>query len=322
MIFFVIIPLLIGGYYLPTSSQFSGFYHLNSRKNSDYYAGAWLLSVKRFLLHESAIRTISNLEGTSVMLVDKRNKAYGQDEIGTRDYFDYFVEHMSSTTNNMKRSFFNVISKELSTNAEILYQQSRNTSDQSKYLDIRQNQTLAFLVYFSNTIAVTSKDIRHSQIRQSFLNITFWSIYRYFPHIAIFVGRQEDYASVQNFRLPCFAIENVYNNLTFNNAKEFKSKMQLIPQLALLRVNGHLKTDWKSKFNYVYFTEGDQLLHLRHIPQIFDAIGEILRCCNRFVCNSINIGCVIILDIDINKYTAFYICKYHILSSHIPLFQP
>ena len=276
----LLLPIVIGGSFIGTTAQFSGFYHLDSKFQDDCYAGAWLLSVKRFLSHESDVKEIGNLEGASHMLYKRGNPYNGRDQIGTRDYFDYFVEHMSSTTNTAERSNFDLISKELSRNAEFLYQLSRSASDESKYFDTRQNQTLAFLVYYSSPASkLNNTDIKQVRIRDTFLNITFWSVYRYFPHIAIFVGRQEDYLHVQSSHLPYYALENVYNNLVFN-ATELKKKKKLIPRLALLSVNDHLKTDWKSKFNYLYFTEGDQLLHLRRIPEVFDAIGEFILTVN------------------------------------------
>eukprot|EP01034_Spumella_vulgaris_P023674 gene23674-29917_t len=57
---------------------------------------------------------------------------------------------------------------------------------------------------------------------------------------------------------------------------DFKNRTILLPKESLLNVIGHLKADEPlyHKFRYVYYSEGDQILHLRDPEVIFDAIDS------------------------------------------------
>ena len=254
------------------NTNFAGFYHLDQNHGDDPYAGAWLVSVTRFLYHEPVFKLLSVLEHASQFLVKDRRRNHLEDQIGTRDYFDYFVEHMSSTSNTLDIKHFDHLFEKLTSTMKHLQVKSVQ-QNHLRLTDLREKQTLAFMVYYSRPAIEHLKDDKQSKIREYFLNITFWSVHRYFPNVAIFVGRDQDYVSVQNLHLPYYLLENVCSHL---NATEIESQNpNLIPKLTLFRVYDHFQSaDLRSKFKYLYYTESDQILHMRRIPDIFNAIGD------------------------------------------------
>jgi hypothetical protein len=78
--------------------SFSGVYFPNITYNIELYAGAWLISKKRFLSSINQLRDAENCPGVTFAVLNKGQKTR-QDTIMTRDYLDFSVVHLSSLTN-------------------------------------------------------------------------------------------------------------------------------------------------------------------------------------------------------------------------------
>ena len=259
------------------AADFSGFFHLDL--NPQLYSGAWFLSVQRFFYHRKDFKKMQIIEDGIFFMVQRRFGSRWLDEISTRDFFDFFIEHMSPTSNNLIpfSKFYNKLSTNVISNTEILYKKSLL----SNLVDARQKQTLAFIIYTSHPVGGDNiNEIEHSKIREYYMNATFWSVYRYFKNVAIFVAREYDVTSVKRLGLPYFSIDNVCDHLNVTEYKKFNR--QLIPKLSIMKLYNHLKSDWKSRFKYLYFTESDHILHLRRMSEVYDAIGRLGVFINKF----------------------------------------
>ena len=78
--------------------------------------------------------------------------------------------------------------------------------------------------------------------------------------------------SIEKLGLPYYSLDNICNHLTATELKNYDRALN--PKYTLLRVYHLLTTDWKSKFKYLYFTEADQILHIRRMSEVYDAIGR------------------------------------------------
>ena len=71
----------------------SGLYKPNTRAAAEDYAGAWLTSVERFLGIRNYFHMMVNIEHGSIIVTQHKIN------VMTRDFFDFQVLHLSSTTN-------------------------------------------------------------------------------------------------------------------------------------------------------------------------------------------------------------------------------
>ena len=107
------------------------------------------------------------------------------------------------------------------------------------------------------------------QIRTAFFEQTFWSIYRYFPHIVISVTRKRDLDFLKTLHLPLFDIfVSVVNDDPKGNYAHNVKQALLMAHDNLLNNNS-----W-SNFKYLYYSEGDLVLHMRKQEQLLNLIAS------------------------------------------------
>lgn len=119
------------------------------------------------------------------------------------------------------------------------------------------NLTVVMIPFSTKSASSAAGTVDHStQLRINFFEATFWSIYRYMPYIAVSVSTQRDADYINELQLPVFDV--------FRFEKDGGVAWEL-PRFSLLKAHESLSSDprW-SHFEYLYFTEGDQLLHMRH----------------------------------------------------------
>lgn len=243
-------------------SEFSGVYYPNIDLNAEDYAGAWLTSKKRFLDTEQGINSIANLEAASFHMV--RRGCHLCRTVMSRDYLDFMVEHLSSTTNqipNPSPQVFELLMKRMKRTSQVLKERVPKRDP-----DNRLNATIAVMVYSSNTVSASGD--AQSKIRKYFFESTFWSVHRYIPNIAIIVGSKTDEEAVKQLNLPIFAVGELSGPL-----KNGGGDTHLLPKFGLQFIFRNLKETpvWNS-FKYVYYTEGDELLHMRNAQEIYNVI--------------------------------------------------
>ena len=117
-----------------------------------------------------------------------------------------------------------------------------------------------------------------------FFQATFWSVRRYYQHITILTKGAQDHATVLEMQLPLVAVVNL--DLKFNNTLLSGMKASIATSL----VHGKLiakSLDWVAEswaaggswaqFQYLYFSVGDQVLHARRLPNLYDALDASLE---------------------------------------------
>lgn len=230
----------------------SGFYQsipgkggVNASGSEDFSA-AWLVSKYRLLAAEHGIHDTFSMAAVTFAVV--RNKCPNCHTVLTRDYFDYMVEHLSSTSNRIPsgdRAVYNITGERLKRTAKRL----KTMSSLGK--DSRVNDTLAVLIYsplpFSMTI--TPEQIG---IRLNYFETTFYSVHRYFPNVDIFVAYQKDADVINALGVPYRKLTIVPTPLDKN--QRTTALMRLSLEMIIKAIHEDNPT-W-SWLKYMYFTEG------------------------------------------------------------------
>jgi hypothetical protein len=266
-------------------AKFSGVYKPNLQLNMEDYTASFLVSRRRFLDSDILLRTVdvrNGGEGVSISMIRRDNDGCERcNQVMSRDFLDFMVEHMSSTTNFMEE-----MSNDTTPFMLNLQKHSKKlrTFTPLRSTDIRLHQTIGIVVYSSRSVAA-EQSLFQKRSRKYFLLSTFWSVHRYFPHVSIFVESEEDFQQVSQMGLPVWAIIRIppVEGVRFH-----------LLQHALLYAMEHMRHEdnkptatsspsssnetrsgrapgW-STFQYVYFTEGDQILHMRSAADIFDVV--------------------------------------------------
>jgi hypothetical protein len=261
--------------------EFSGFYHPDLGTTSEDYAGAWLVSKQRLLMANSSISTILNLEGASFHVV--RIPCHSCKSFLTRDYFDFLVEHQSSTTNQAPgdNTVQDIILKRIKRRVSGMERKLKRRHGLG--VDRRADDTVAIMVFSTNSAsAALERDNFQTEIRRYFFKSTFYSIYAYFPRIVIFTGSNVDTEILMNMSLPVWAhvdlssvLEEAAKHKWDGNGVPPAPLKQHLPKYSLLHTTGSLTNDKSWDWvKYIYYTEGDLIMHIRHTSKIFDLIDQ------------------------------------------------
>lgn len=243
----------------------SGLYLVNTTLLTKDYAASWLVSRKRFINAEKNIRLAKDLE-TATFRVTRQN-CKNCNTLKTRDFLDLMVEHLSPYTNHipdLDPVLFNMALKRVEANVLALRHPRQTTIS-----DSRLGRTVAILIYSSNSYS-KSKFSLHKTIRPAFFQATFWSVHRYIKHILVYVASSTDANVVKSMDLP-------YSMLTVvSTALDFKNRTSLLSRDSLLHALEGFKTENSSffRYQYIFFSEGDQILHMREPTVLFDTIDD------------------------------------------------
>ena len=194
---------------VPNEVSFSGLYRPDLTKGVEHYAGAWLVPKRRLLESLERVNKITYLEGATFSIV-----GYEHDErltLMTRDFFDFQVIHLSSTTNQMPltttTNFLNALSfrmyktvQELKNgaNSSISHHHSILPHNEREKHDKRaREKTIAVIPFCSLTAShdlTETEEVERFQgnIRLHYFQATFWSTYKHFPHIIVTVSSKRD----------------------------------------------------------------------------------------------------------------------------------
>ena len=258
---------------LTTSDGFSGVYKpdTDGSGQAEDFAASFLISKSRFVESYKALHGAKNMAGVSFAVVRYRPRNTKYRSLMSRDYFDLMVEHLSTTSNFIPRGnepIFRVYNMRMKQTVmrlkEIATQRPRWEEDS------RLNQTVAILVYSSISFSRGQSPMQ-SKARKGFFEATFWSVYRYFPHIAVYVASDHDNQYIKESKLPAWQLQQLDVPLENN-------KTILLPRLSLEHMLHALERTpqpaGSPTLNYVYFSEGDQILHMRHAGGLFDSIDN------------------------------------------------
>lgn len=260
-IFFCILPVALNQSF--NGNLFSGVY-IPSDKVSETYAASFLISKERFIASRETIAAQDVKEGGELptfavirhpLVHPAPPRCDKCKNVMTRDYFDFMVEHMSSTTNQIAEHGDDEV--KFTKNLRRLAAKLRDDPP-PRPSDKRIDQTVAMIIFNSRSVAVESSPFQERSRRQFFLS-TFWSVYRYFPKVAVFVESESDYSLIKNMTVPFFQLIRTpaVPGVKFNVIKA--AMLQVIDNINAPAIEGNM---W-SQFKYVYYTEGNYINGLR-----------------------------------------------------------
>jgi hypothetical protein len=260
----------------------NGFYNPSCQYGLEVFAGAWLMPVSRF----ASASTLKLIESISIIEDHVFHTVLGGRYLGypecanatrhvlmSRDYFDFFVEHSSSTL-NMKESkdvdilLLNRTIKKSNQLKEIALIRAKSKSTQKGSLYF-WNSTVAVIPFA--TVSGLDNEVYDvdRRLREAIFEMTFWSIYRYFPSIVVSVTTEHDFNVLKKMTLPTFEV-------FYKSDADPKFKPANVKHALQASHNAFTsKPEWKSKFKFIYFTEGDSVLHMRFQKTLFELMAGV-----------------------------------------------
>lgn len=269
---FILILLFFSHIHISSSTAeiFSGVYSPNLKIASFDFAAAWLVSREHFVQSKLALMKSYSMAGATFSVV--RNKYWNTSILVPRDILDFCVEHLSSFSNHIPKAYNVLFDSEIfrmSKNIQ-LYRENLKKFHQDKIQNLSaKDETLVILVYSSNSFSTNSSTYQ-SRMRYYYFMLTFLSAYKYFNNIYIFVASNEDKESVLSMNLPQKSIINL------NIEKNEKNTTITLPRESLLYMVNKFETNDEEfkQFRYVYYSEGDQIVHIRNLKYFYDLIDD------------------------------------------------
>ena len=243
----------------------------------------------RLLQSNASVSKILNLEGATFH-VTRLEGCNSCKSFLTRDFFDFMVEHQSSTTNNAPGhiEITEIFQKRIKRNVGSIHRKAWRKQQQGglcdgRPCDNREDKTLAIMVFSTNSASDhgRSEEIQ-TNIRRYFFQTTFWSVYMHFPNIVVYVGNKKDHNTLKEMKLPIYDSFDMTSKLAEHELVKWNGEgvppaptKQHLPKFSLLHTIEQLSynSSWGA-YKYVYYTEGDLILHLRQPHYIFNMIDR------------------------------------------------
>ena len=248
------------------ANEFSGIYQPYTRHSSETYAGAWLSSLTTLYDRINELKEVQNLEGASFFMI------HGTDTLMTRDYFDFFIIHLSSMINILIE--YKLSSDVLTSVQIILSNRLRKTirlieNNNNHYYHNNFNDIIVIIPFSTRKAYYKKEDMDFFQkdIRTLFFELTFWSIYRYIPHIVVTYITKHDEDAINELNLPIWHLKDITNE-TDHYARQPKESLLYVLNNWITRkpsnnITPKTPIDNWGNFKYIYFTEADEILYIR-----------------------------------------------------------
>ena len=235
---------------------FSGIYTPNVHYSLESYAGAWLIKREVFMTLDRMIDGMGSLETASTMVVQNHRII----PVMTRDYFDFQVEHLSSTTNQLRNHNADDVL------LHRLVSKGRNLRRIAETFPDKRSDVLVIIPFSTNAAseASTAKTMLQ-KLRWGFFTNTFFSIYRYFPRVVVFVSSLADRQLLLDNFVPAHDI------ITLPQQPQGWQHPRQALRFAYDRLKSDAAYDW---VQYVYYSEGDQILHARHTERLLQLLQD------------------------------------------------
>ena len=253
------------------------------------YAGAFFISKSRFLAAVQGIQRARFPEAIIFNTIKLRNSCDFCENFLTRDYFDFSVEHLSSTTNVLnaialsepeRLDIFQLISDHLERHVHFLRNQKVKNGGSST--------TLAVVAFSDSEANFNTSNMEGShtaalrKIRHNFFKATIYGVWRHFSKIIVYVSKSKDKELILSWSLPLLEVIDISDVLAKVPKKDYfrgRGVDQMLPKYALLDTARNLgKMDhggttqlgklWNT-FTSIFYTEGDQILHLRKLKYFY-----------------------------------------------------
>ena len=270
---------------LPTTSlyssvEYSGLYRADGEHES--YAGAWLAPKRRLLNSYPQINRTSNLEGSTMAVSGYGRHGDARIAVMTRDFFDFQVLHLSVTTNfidsvgrgggpaKLAKQLQERVREQMTHTVREL---ERPTETMGAHGDARLSEQTIALIPFTGFAASTDKSAFQAEIRKLYFKATFFSVYRYIHTIVVTVPTQNDYDVLLGMGLPVWKILNFKARYDLKVNTEHPLSTVRLPKHSIMHVIDKMRASAEySRFQYVYYSEGDLVLHMRSERQLMDAL--------------------------------------------------
>lgn len=205
----------------------------------------------------------------------------------TRDFLDFEVMHLSSTTNQFPQLENFKLQEELIYRMQQTVESLRVNNSATfthRYRDQRILQQTVVIVPFSNHPAnqnVHNEDIKHftDKLRYLYLQATIWSIYRTFPRIMVSFENKIQLEAIKALNLPIWKYLDLSNDIKDRHLLPRETLMYTIRKLKL---NTTALSPWDEDkawqdINYIYYSEADQIIHSRHLPNLYYILDRLER---------------------------------------------
>jgi hypothetical protein len=260
---FIIVAVVSSSIVIPAVSQ---FFVPDLKYGTNDFAAAWIVHKNRLVQTKAVLKQVTNMAGASFAVV--RNPCQGCKTYMTYDYLDFMVEHLSSMTNQLAVYSKDLLNEKLNLLQFQVYE-IRKSAPNPRSRSMKS--TLAVLVYSSIPFSSKQHVALQRKLRKYYIQLTFWSVYNYFRNVIIYVGSVNDYHEIESLQLPL-------ESLIFipDVPKNAKNETVALPKLAVLSVIEGInsKSSFFKSFSYIYFSEGDQILHLRMPSRLFQQINR------------------------------------------------
>lgn len=229
----------------------------------EVYSAAWLTTADTVrsvpYLPERLDKPGTNMEGASFIIFA------GASKIKTINMLDFYIEHLSWYERRMRLNAVHPVKLRDKLQRVMTMNIEMHTANLMKrarhHRPVRDG--VAVMPFFSANSGVGHSDV---DLRRVYLTATFWPLFNIFPRIVVSVCELSDVKYIKESGLPVYDI--LYTKLP---------SPQKLGVATLLRTGRALDHDlheagsqlranlgWQD-FKYVYYTESDQILHVRHL---------------------------------------------------------
>lgn len=209
-----------------------------------------------FMMHRSKANPAWNIPGAPIQALD---------------LFDYSVVHLSAYERVLKKFKKNLpkvhstipVAEKLQVTKSLLRQPSykQYLAEHSISNAPELNRTLAIM-----PILITSMGMGHSSLRNRiiYLKTCFWSLYPIIPNIVVTVASvQEKLFLEEKVRLPFYEIVVI----------DFYNRTDALPAGSVIEAQKRFRSG-RWNFDYLFYTESDQILMIRNARNLFDYLKE------------------------------------------------
>ena len=205
-----------------------------------------------------------NMEGASF------SQMQGSSKLKTVDHLDFYSVHLSwferrlwdeqsARNETLKVAVQHDLIGDMISRSDAIRGEGSHHPTRAKH-----DRVLAVMPFFASSGGALGKsDAGHSalEMRRAYLSFTFWTLYDMFPHIVLSVASREDHDFARSAGLPWFDI--MVNEIPRADSLGIATIMSTQQRLE--------RADWGRRFDYVFYTESDQILHARDLGPVFAA---------------------------------------------------
>lgn len=242
--------------------------------HGEVYAASYLITKKHIMTHKIDYNLSEcNTEFASFMLMDTSMDAK-RDKDGTLiqslDVLDFSVIHLSAFERLQRRHGYSEKTKanklDAIKNATVFLKERAMIAKSNSSFKYRPEaiRTVAIMPFLGSEVGAGNSLVAN---RLHYLRACFWSLYYEFPHVVAVVKNTKDQDIARNFsELPFFDV------LVASHIPTSSS----LP-VACLQMTRQKLADGSWDFDYIYFTESDQVLMMRQHEAIFSHLVKYPR---------------------------------------------